>query len=59
VLRRGRPAHVAYDTLFSIYWPEHLGGGTVELRLRGTMLLVPLFGHRAGDGLPDQPPAPA
>ena len=50
MLRQGRPAHVAYDTLFFISWPEHLGGGSVELRLRGTMLLVPFFAH-AGDGL--------
>ena len=53
MLRRGRPAHVAYDTAFFISWPEHLGGGTVELVLRGTMLLVPFFAH-VGDG----PPAP-
>ena len=55
MLRQGRPAHVAYDTLFFISWPEHLGGGSVELRLRGTMLLVPFFGHR-GDG-PTEPDA--
>jgi hypothetical protein len=53
VLRQGRPAHVAYDTAFFISWPEHLGGGSVELRLRGTMLLVPFFAH-AGDG-PSEP----
>jgi hypothetical protein len=52
VLRQGRPAHVAYDTAFFISWPEHLGGGTVELVLRGTMLLVPFFAH-AGDGPPE------
>jgi hypothetical protein len=52
VLRQGRPAHVAYDTTFFISWPEHLGGGSVELCLRGTMLLVPLFAH-IGDGLPE------
>ena len=52
MLRQGRPAHVAYDTLFFISWPEHLGGGSVELRLRGTMLLVPFFGHRADGGAP-------
>ena len=34
MLRQGRPAHVAYDTAFFISWPEHLGGGTVELVLR-------------------------
>ena len=34
--RQGRPAHVAYDTAFFISWPEHLGGGSVELRLRET-----------------------
>jgi hypothetical protein len=55
VLRQGRPAHVAYDTAFFISWPEHLGGGSVELRLRGTMLLVPFFAH-AGDGRSE--PAP-
>ena len=46
---------MAYDTLFFISWPEHLGAGSVELRLRGTMLLVPFFGHR-GDG-PGEPDA--
>lgn len=50
MLGQGRPAHVTYDTTFFIFWPEHLGGGSVELRLRGTMLLVPLFGPRAGEG---------
>jgi hypothetical protein len=53
VLRQGRPAHVAYDTAFFISWPEHLGGGSVELRLRGTMLLVPFFAH-GSDG-PSEP----
>jgi hypothetical protein len=53
VLRLGRPAHVAYDTVFFISWPEHLGGGSVELRLQGTMLLVPFFAH-SGDG-PSEP----
>ena len=43
---------MAYDTAFFISWPEHLGGGSVELRLRGTMLLVPFFAH-IGDGLPE------
>ena len=55
MLRQGRPAHVAYDTLFFISWPEHLGGGSVELVLRGTMLLVPFFAHR-NDG-PAEPVA--
>ena len=55
MLRRGRPAHVAYDTAFFISWPEHLGGGSVELRLRGTMLLVPFFAH-GGDGPPEPTP---
>lgn len=55
MLRWGRPAHVAYDTVFFISWPEHLGGGSVDLRLRGTMLLVPFFAH-AGDRRSD--PAP-
>jgi hypothetical protein len=55
VLRQGRPSHVAYDTAFFISWPEHLGGGSVELRLRGTMLLVPFFAHR-GDGTSEPRP---
>jgi len=43
VLRQGRPAHVGYNTRFLINWPEHLGGGTVFLDLRGTMVLVPIL----------------
>jgi hypothetical protein len=44
VLQRGRSANVGYDTRFLIEWPEHLGGGAVELDLRGTMSLVPTLG---------------
>lgn len=58
MLRQGRPAHVAYDTTFFISWPEHLGGGSVELRLRGTMLLVPFFAHSHGLGPPDSSGTP-
>lgn len=43
VLKDGRSAHVLFDTTFFINWPEHLGGGTVNLHLNGTMLLVPLL----------------
>lgn len=43
-LRDGRPVHVQYDTTFLINWPDHLGGGSVSLDLRGVMLLVPLLG---------------
>ena len=58
MLRQGRPAHVAYDTAFFISWPEHLGGGEVELRLRGTMLLVPFFAHRDGRRPPESSGTP-
>jgi hypothetical protein len=32
-----------YETTFFIGWPEHLGGGSVNLDLRGTMVLIPLL----------------
>jgi len=32
---------VGYNTTFLLAWPEHLGGGTVQIDLEGTMVLVP------------------
>jgi len=45
-LKEGRPVHVAYDTTFLINWPEHLGGGSVNLSLYGAMVLIPELGSR-------------
>jgi hypothetical protein len=44
VLREGKVATVAYETTFLINWPEHLGGGTDHLGLKGAMTIVPLMG---------------
>jgi hypothetical protein len=43
-LREGRLVHVAYDTTFLINWPQHLGGGSVNLSLEGAMVLIPELG---------------
>jgi hypothetical protein len=43
-LRDGRPVQVLYDTRFFIRWPEHLGGGSAFLDLRGSMVLLPSLG---------------
>jgi hypothetical protein len=42
-LRENRPVQVGYDTTFLIMWPEHLGGGEVQLPMEGTMQLMPLL----------------
>jgi hypothetical protein len=34
---------MGYSSTFFINWPEHLGGGSADLVLDGTMLLVPLL----------------
>jgi len=34
---------MVFDTRFLIRWPEHLGGGLVNIDLVGSMLLVPVF----------------
>jgi hypothetical protein len=36
--------HVLYETRFFISWPEHLGGGTTDLKLHGSMVLLAAFG---------------
>lgn len=33
-----------YETTFLIEFPEHLGGGTIEVTFEGAMGLVPLMG---------------
>jgi len=43
VLKEGGTAQVAYETTFTIYWPEHLGSGVVNVEFQGTMVLVPLL----------------
>lgn len=43
MLREGQVATVAYETTFLINWPEHLGGGTDHLDLKGAMTVVPLL----------------
>jgi hypothetical protein len=43
-LRDGRSVTVAYETTFLINWPEHLGGGSVNLDLEGAMVLIPTLG---------------
>jgi len=43
-LRDGLPCTTAYETAFLIQWPDHLGGGTVEVVLEGSMGLVPVMG---------------
>jgi hypothetical protein len=35
---------VGYNTTFLLEWPENLGGGTVQIDLEGTMVLVPTLG---------------
>jgi len=35
---------VVYDTSFLIQWPEHLGGGVVNVDVTGSMILVPIAG---------------
>lgn len=36
--------HVRFDTTFLITWPEHLGGGSIEIEVSGAMVLAPLLG---------------
>jgi hypothetical protein len=43
-LREGRPVHIAYETTFLINWPQHLGGGSINLALEGAMVLIPTLG---------------
>jgi hypothetical protein len=42
-LTEGSPVQVQYETTFFVNWPEHLGGGSVEVDLYGTMILDPLL----------------
>jgi hypothetical protein len=44
VLRQGRPVHVRFETTFLINWPEHLGGGSIDIDVSGAMVLAPLLG---------------
>jgi hypothetical protein len=32
-----------YGTRFFVNWPEHLGGGSINIDLAGTMVLIPLL----------------
>jgi hypothetical protein len=32
-----------FDTRFLIEWPEHLGGGLMNIDLAGSMVLTPLL----------------
>jgi hypothetical protein len=34
---------MSYATQFLINWPRHLGGGSVYLDLKGSMVLAPLL----------------
>jgi hypothetical protein len=43
-LREGRSCPTVYDTRFLLQWPEHLGGGQLEIEFQGAMTLVPLMG---------------
>jgi hypothetical protein len=43
-LREGRPVYSLYESTFLINWPAHLGGGSSEITLRGSMVLLPLMG---------------
>jgi hypothetical protein len=42
-LKEGRSTHMAYETTFTIYWPEHLGAGVLSVDFDGTMVLVPIL----------------
>ena len=42
-LRSGVPVVVGYDTRFLINWPDHLGGGVVNVDLVGSMVLTPIM----------------
>lgn len=42
-LAEGRSVQVQYSTRFLINWPEHLGGGSINVDLDGTMILMPLL----------------
>jgi hypothetical protein len=46
VLKNGRSVQVLYTTTFLINWPDHLGGGSGNLDLEGSMRLVPVLGVR-------------
>jgi hypothetical protein len=35
--------NVAYETTFLVNWPQHLGGGSVQIPLEGAMVLIPLL----------------
>jgi hypothetical protein len=43
-LRSAKPVTMLYDTTFLIAWPQHLGGGEVELTLHGSLTLIPMMG---------------
>lgn len=34
---------MVYETTFHVEWPEHLGGGYLELDFAGAMTLMPLL----------------
>jgi hypothetical protein len=33
-----------FDTTFLVNWPEHLGGGSINVAVTGAMVLDPLLG---------------
>lgn len=45
-MRDGQTINVAYDTTFLINWPQHLGGGSINLSFEGAMVLVPELGTK-------------
>jgi hypothetical protein len=42
-LADGRSAAVVFDTTFLVKWPEHFGGGCVNIDVVGSMFLVPML----------------
>jgi len=43
VLKKNRPVTVLYSTRFLINWPGQLGGGTGEIDVYGSMVLLPVL----------------